>query len=57
MDDVQIDINELMAAFARENATLTQRAIIAEQKVKAMARALDEARRDKATPDAAAKDE
>lgn len=41
--DVQITVNDLMAAFATENATLTQRAVIAEQKVKAYHDALEEA--------------
>lgn len=45
-DDVQIDINELMGAFAKENAALLQRAIIAEQKVRAYRLALLEARVD-----------
>lgn len=34
-DEVQININDLMVAFSQENAAAVQRAIIAEQKVKA----------------------
>jgi hypothetical protein len=43
MDEVQIDVNDLMTAFAQENAALAQRAIIAEQKAKAYKNALDRA--------------
>jgi hypothetical protein len=34
-DDVQINVQDLLAAFAQENASLTQRAILAEQRAKA----------------------
>jgi hypothetical protein len=37
VDDVQINVNDLMAAFAAENAALSQRAVIAEQRAKAYA--------------------
>lgn len=39
-DDIQINVNDLMAAFAAENSTLSQRAIIAEQRAKAFQKAL-----------------
>lgn len=41
--DVQVNINELLTAFSGEVATLVQRAIIAEQKAKALQTALDTA--------------
>lgn len=42
MSDVQINVAELMGAFARENAALTQRAVIAEIKLAATEKALNE---------------
>lgn len=35
MSDVQINVSDVMTAFANENAALCQRAIFAEQKAKA----------------------
>lgn len=40
--DVQLNVVDLLAAFAAENATLAQRAVLAEQKVKAYTAALEQ---------------
>lgn len=41
MADIQIDINELLEDFARENAKMTQRAIVAEARVKSSEKVID----------------
>lgn len=41
MAETQIDINELLEDFARENAKQTQRAIVAEAQVKAKDKVID----------------
>lgn len=41
MADVQVSVNDLLAAFAQEAASLTQRAVIAEQRAKAYAQQVE----------------
>jgi hypothetical protein len=43
--DVQMDLNDILAAFAIEVGTLTKRAILAEQRAGAYEKALAEMRR------------
>jgi hypothetical protein len=41
-DEVQINANDILSAFAVENANLIQRLVVAELRVKALERALEE---------------
>ena len=45
-DEVQINANDILVAFAGENANLIQRVVVAELRVKALERALRETQKE-----------